>query len=185
MIARDLTITWRCLLRNLKPAVSKRNYKIPVGEEGIPGGHPNEGDLHRYVLGHLSPTDVEVLEEHVFQCPACKDRLATVIMLVIQIDRVAAARSGADRRTEPRFRTSDTGFLRSFAALMPDRWPVQVVDVSKNGLGLVVAASLAEGSWVQVQVGNAFALGEVRHSTPIDDQRFRIGIRLADIVGRT
>lgn len=68
---------------------------------------------------------------------------------------------------------------------MPDRWPVQIFDVSKSGLGLVIAASLAEGSWVQVQVGNALALGEVRHSTPIDEQRFRIGIRLADIVGRT
>lgn len=110
-------------------------------EEGISGGHPNEIDLHRYVLGHLSPTEVEVLEEHVFQCPACKDRLATIIMLVTQIDRVAAARRGADRRKEPRFRASDTGFLRSFAPLMPDRWPVQIVDVSKSGLGLVIPAS--------------------------------------------
>lgn len=81
-----------------------------MGEEGISGGHPNENDLHRYVLGHLSPTQVEVLEGHVFQCPAGKDRLATIIMLVTQIDRVAAARGGADRRKEPRFRTSETDF---------------------------------------------------------------------------
>jgi anti-sigma factor RsiW len=155
-----------------------------VGEERISGGHPNENDLHGYVLGHLSPTEVEVLEGHVFQCSACKERLASIIMLVTQLDRVAARR-GADRRKEPRFRTSETGFLRSFAPLLPDRWPVEIVDASKNGLGLVIAASLAEGSWVQVQVGNAFALGEVQHSNPIDEQRFRIGIRLADIVGRT
>jgi anti-sigma factor RsiW len=156
-----------------------------MGEEGISGDHPNVNDLHRYVLGHLSTTEVEAFEGHVFQCPACKDRLASIIMLVTQLDRVTGARGGADRRKEPRFRTSETGFLRSFAPLLPDRWPVQIVDVSKNGLGLVIAASLAEGSWVQVQVGNTFALGEVRHSTPIDEQRFRIGIRLADIVGRT
>ena len=186
MIANSLTTN-----KALSPAESKAgNFKKELQiqwmiDQGVSEGHPNENDLHRYVLGHLSPTEVEVLEGHVFQCPACKDRLATIIMLVTQIDRVAAERSGADRRREPRFRTSDTGFLRSFAPLMPDRWPVQIVDVSKHGLGLVVAESLAEGSWVQVQVGNTFALGEVRHSTAIDEQRFRIGIRLADIVGRT
>jgi anti-sigma factor RsiW len=156
-----------------------------VGKEEICEGHPNVHDLHRYVLGHLAPTGVDVLEGHVFQCPACKDRLASIIVLVTQLDRAAAARGGADRRKEPRFRTSDTGFLRSFAPLMPDRWPVQIVDVSKNGLGLVIAASLAEGTWVQVQVGTAFALGEVRHCIPIDEQQFRTGIRLADIAGRT
>jgi anti-sigma factor RsiW len=156
-----------------------------VRKEEISEGHPNVNDLHGYVLGQLGPTEVEALEGHVFQCPACKDRLASIIVLVTELDRVAAARGGADRRKEPRFRTSDTGFLRSFAPLLPDRWPVEIVDVSKNGLGFTIATSLAKGSWVQVQAGNAFALGEVRHSTPIDEQRFRTGIRLADIVGRT
>ena len=155
-----------------------------MGKELVSSDHPHEDDLHLFVLGRMPAKDVEILERHVFQCPACEDRLASITRMVAQLNKVPTTRGGFDKRKEPRFRTSDTGFLRSFAPLIPARWPVQIVDVSKNGLGLEVPTSLALGSLVQVQIGKTFALGEVRHSTKIDEQRFHAGIRLLHTVGK-
>jgi anti-sigma factor RsiW len=146
--------------------------------------HPLDDDLHLYVLGRLPATEAEILERHVFQCPTCKDTVASITRLVARLNQAPTARGGFDKRREPRFRTADTGFLRSFAPLLPDRWPVQILDVSKNGLGLAVPTSLPKDSLIQVQVGNTFALGEVRHSTPIDEQRFHVGIRVIHTVGK-
>jgi len=155
-----------------------------VGKEVVSGGHPHEDDLRQYVLGRLAAADVEILERHVFQCPTCEDRLASITRMVAQLSQAPTPPEGVDKRKEPRFRASDTGILRSFAPLLPDRWPVQILDIATNGLGLAAPISLAKGTLVQLQVGESFVLGDVRHSTQIDEQRFHVGVRVIHSLGK-
>lgn len=153
-----------------------------MNEEAVPAGHPHDDDLRLYILGRLAATKIEVLERHVFQCPACQDRLASITRMVSQLGQPMVG-GGLDTRSDPRSRISRTGFLRSLVPLVLSRWPVQIVDISKNGLGLLVPIYLAKGTLVQVQIGDAFALGEVRYSQQTDEHQFHAGIQLIDTVG--
>jgi hypothetical protein len=149
----------------------------------VPTPHVNDDELQLYILGRLNPTDLPDLEQHVSSCPECKGRLSTAARFLVKIFDLQRDDSG--RRREPRFRATDAGFLRSFSPLLPDRWPIQIIDVSRSGLGLIVPTRLSEGSLVQVQIGEAFALGEVRFSEHIGEGQFRTGIRVQDVRART
>ena len=148
----------------------------------VPGHHAHDDDLQLYVPGRLSAAEVAVLEGHVFDCVECMDRLGTAARVVHKILNLLLDNAAADKRTEPRFHISDAVFLRSLSPAMPDRWQVQIIDVSKNGLGLLVPTRLSSGGVVQVQSGTTFALGEVRHCREISEHLFHAGIKLQDVV---
>jgi hypothetical protein len=148
----------------------------------VPERHAQDDDLRLFVLGRLSAAEVAVLERHVFDCVECIDRLGATARVVAQIVNLLLDNAGANKRTELRFRISDAVFLRSLSPAMPDRWPVQIVDVSKNGLGLLVPTRLSPGGVVQVQSGTTFALGEVRHCREMGEHLFHAGIKLQDVV---
>lgn len=144
--------------------------------------HAPDDDLQLYILGRLSAAQVDVLEHHLSDCLECKDRLASTARFVARI--VALKRDGphSDKRAHPRFRTTDTGFLRCLAPLLPQRWRIQIVDVSGNGLGLLVPTRLSVGALVQVHIGDTFVLGDVRYCTQIGENQFRTGVRIQDLV---
>ncbi len=148
----------------------------------VPERHAQDDDLQLFVLGRLSAAKAAILERHVFDCLECTDRLGATARVVDQILNLLLDNAGANKRTEPRFHISDAVFLRSLSPAMPDRWPVQIVDVSKNGLGLLVPTRLSPGGVVQVQSGATFALGEVRHCREISEHLFHAGIKLQDVV---
>jgi anti-sigma factor RsiW len=145
--------------------------------------HASEEELQLYVLGHLAETEFEIVERHVFHCPSCKLRVASIAKVIAELNEAPAPGEGLDNRREPRFGASEMGFLRSFVPLLADRWQVRIVNTSKNGLGLIAPVPLATESWVQVQVGGSFALGQVRHCTQVGERQFHAGIRLIDTVG--
>jgi hypothetical protein len=149
-----------------------------------PSHHSDDDELQRYVLGRLSAAEIGVLEGHVFDCAECKNRLGATAQLVAKILSLQRVDPRANKRAEPRFRISDAVFLRCFSPLLPDRWAVQIIDVSKNGLGLLVPTHLSPGSLVQVKSGATFALGEVRYSRQISEHQFQTGIRIQDVASR-
>ena len=148
----------------------------------FPAHHVDEDDLHLYILGRLSVAEVKTLEDHAFQCLECKDRLGAIAQIVARIVTLQRDYRGSDNRSEPRIRASDAGFVRSFSPLLPDRWPVQIIDVSKHGLGLLVPVRLSPGVLVQVQISEMFLLGEVVYSKQIGEHEFRTGIRRQDVL---
>ena len=150
-------------------------------EDAVSAHHADDDDLHLYILGHLSAAEVDVLERHLFHCPECTHRLGATVQVVAAFNLQRHGRS-SDKLSEPPFRSSDAGFLRSLSPLLPDRWPIQVIDTSKDGLILLVPTHLLPGSLIQVQIGKAFALGEVGDSKRISEYEFHTGIRLQDIV---
>jgi anti-sigma factor RsiW len=152
-------------------------------EDSVSTHHVHDDQLPRYILGRLSEAEVDVLEHHVFQCPDCKGRLDTTARIVAQLVRIHRDSRGPNNRSEARFRISDPAFLRSLSPLLAHRWPVQVLDFSKNGVGLLVPTHLSPDGLVQVQIGKTFALGEVRYSRQIGEHQFHTGVRLQDVLG--
>jgi hypothetical protein len=150
-------------------------------DDAVSTHHTDDDHLQLYVLGRLNATEIDVLELHVFDCAECKGRLRATAQIVAKILNLERDEGSTNRRAEPRFHISDAVFLRSFSPLLPNRWPVQIVDVSKNGLGLLIPTHLSPGSLVQVQSGATFALGEVRFSRQISEHQFHTGIRLQDV----
>jgi Putative zinc-finger len=148
----------------------------------VPVRHPQDDDLQLFVLGRLSAAEVAALERHVFDCVECIERLGTTARVVDKILNLLLDNAAADKQAEPRFHISDAVFLRSLSPAMPDRWPVQIVDVSKNGLGLLVPTLLSPGCVVQVQSGATLALCEVRHCREIGEHLFYADIKLQDVV---
>ena len=146
--------------------------------------HVHDDELQLYVLGRFNAQEVEAFEGHVLDCPECSARLAAAARFVSQIIDLKRDYSHPDKRDGPRFHAADSGFLRCFSPLLADRWPVQIVDVSKNGLGLLVPVDLPLGALVQVHIGDLFALGEVRHTKQIGESQFRTGIRVEDLMRR-
>ena len=142
--------------------------------------HAHDDELQLYILGRLSTVDVDVLERHLLQCPECQKRLDASARFVAAIVDLKKTHGRSERRSGPRFRASDTGLLRCLSPFIPNRWTIQIIDVSQNGLGGFVATNLLPGALVQVHIGETFAFGEVRYSKQIAEHQFRVGIRLQD-----
>lgn len=142
--------------------------------------HTNNNELQLYFLGRLSTARGDTLEHHVSQCRECKDQLETIAKVVARLLTSQSDR-GSDGQKEARLRTRDTGFLRSFLPLTPGCWPVQIVDVSRHGIGLLFRRELAPDTLVQVQIGEKISLGQVKYSKRISEQEFRIGIRVRTV----
>jgi len=81
-------------------------------------------------------------------------------------------------RSEPRFSSGDYAIFQELNPLSLDRQKVQIVDLSKNGLGIVAPKSVFPGTIVQVRIESHVELGEVRHCSAWGDKGYRIGLRL-------
>ena len=144
--------------------------------------HPHDDEVQLYILGRLPAAEVDLFERHLLNCPECTERLAASARFVAQIIDLKKDSGQSDRRMGPRFRTADTGSLRCFSPLLSERWPIQIVNVSRDGLGLLAPTGLSNGALVQVHVGDVFALGEVRYSKHVGENQYRTGVRLLDLV---
>jgi len=71
--------------------------------------------------------------------------------------------------------------LQELSPLSLDRQKVKIVDISKNGLGILAPKSVLPGTIVQVRINTAVELGEVRHCSTRDDNGYRIGLRFTPV----
>ncbi len=67
--------------------------------------------------------------------------------------------------------------MQSLSPLSLDRHKVKIVDISKNGLGIVAANAVVPGTIMQVRINTAVELGEVRYCSACDGNEHRIGLR--------
>jgi hypothetical protein len=59
-----------------------------------------------------------------------------------------------------------------------DRHKVRIVNVSKNGLGILSPKAVLPGTIVQLRINDIIELGNVRYCSALDNDAFRIGLRL-------
>jgi PilZ domain len=88
---------------------------------------------------------------------------------------------GAEKRREPRFVMNDPAFLHSLNRLTLDLTPVQVLDVSRQGLKLRIERQILTGSEIQVKLKDLFVLGEIRYCIQVG-KVFLAGILVRDVL---
>ena len=90
-------------------------------------------------------------------------------------------RPGARKRREPRFVTDDPAFIHSLNPLTLDITPVQVLDVSRQGLKLRIGQHILTGSEIQVKLKDLFVLGEIRYCVQVGGF-FLAGVLVEDVL---
>jgi len=68
--------------------------------------HVDDGTLHAYLDGELSPAEVQGVEAHLAQCPACRGRLDEERALITRAGELLALAAPPDRELPP-FRVGD------------------------------------------------------------------------------
>src|SRR6266571_378625 len=68
--------------------------------------HVDDGTLHAYLDGELSPVQSQDVEAHIAQCPDCRDRLEEERALIARADELLGLAAPPDRATPP-FRPGD------------------------------------------------------------------------------
>ena len=68
--------------------------------------HVDDGTLHAYLDGELSPPEAQAVEAHVTQCPACRERLEEERALIARATELLARATPPDRELPP-FRPGD------------------------------------------------------------------------------
>jgi len=89
--------------------------------------------------------------------------------------------TSGERRSEPRFSTNELIMLSVISEDKSCRTVRgRLVDVSRSGIGVVTATSVAIGTLVEVRADGRVLYGEVRNCTEIQRSEFRIGIFVED-----
>jgi hypothetical protein len=91
-----------------------------------------------------------------------------------------AKSAAAQKRSEPRFDTAGEGTVQELHPLSLDRQKIKIVNMSKNGLGIVVSKAILPGTIVQLRIKDRVELGNVRYCSAIGDNGFQVGLRLHD-----
>ena len=120
-----------------------------------------------YVRGRLEPRHMATLDAHLLECEACRTKLTRCIGLQLALHPIGVAKSEVtevkQRRSEPRFYTGDDAIFQQLSPLSLERQAVRIVDISRNGLGLLAPESALPGTIVQVRIVDTVEIGEVRY----------------------
>lgn len=77
----------------------------------------------------------------------------------------------------PRFATTDDAILQEINPLSFERQKIKVVNVSEHRIGILTPDRIFPGTLVQIRIGDAVELGEVRHCLELG-HGYRVGVRL-------
>ena len=138
--------------------------------------HSHEDDLELYVRGRLEPGHASTVESHLLECQLCREQVSRCVCILLI--RHPIGRKESNERSEPRLRTGDNALFQELNPFSTHRQIVKIVDVSKNGLGILARKSVLPETIVQVRINNNIEIGEVRYCLAFGDQGYRIGLRL-------
>jgi hypothetical protein len=141
--------------------------------------HIHADDLDLYTQGRLGVEETAIAESHLLECENCRQLLSEGLgrRLALHPIKASAPISGQKRR-EPRFSVNGEATVQELHPLSLDRHKVKVVNVSRNGLGIVGPTAILPGTIVQLRINGTIELGNVRYCTAIEGGQFRIGLRL-------
>ena len=141
--------------------------------------HVHEDDLDLYLRGRIEPERLALIENHLQECNICRSQLSNGLSQLLVLQMVTGLEADREqKRSEPRFNTDGEGTLQELHPLSLDRHKVKIVNVSKNGLGILSQKAILPGTIVQLRIKDIVELGNVRYCSALDDGGFRIGLRL-------
>jgi hypothetical protein len=163
-----MKLDWKDLETEAHPPMS--DIQNPV--------HASDDDLVLYIQGRLEPERLSAIDPHLFDCHSCRERLSRSIGSQLTLHLVGKAKTDEMReRSEPRFNTGSEATVQKLSPLSLDRQKVKIMDISKNGLGILAPKAVMPGTIVQIRLNTVVELGEVRHCSACDDNGYRIGLR--------
>jgi anti-sigma factor RsiW len=140
--------------------------------------HAHEGDLELYIQGRLAPERLSAIDPHLFDCDLCRERLSQSIGSQLRLHLAGKVKADEKHeRSEPRFSTGSEAVIQELSPLSLARQKVTIVDISKNGLGILAPEAVLPGTLVQVRFNTTVELAEVRHCSARDDGGYRMGVR--------
>ena len=141
--------------------------------------HTNVTDLESYVHGTMKSAQSSLVDAHMLKCFACREHLTTHVGTHLADCVIGEAKSDQmNRRSETRFHTGNDAIIQELNPLSLDRQMVKIVDISKNGIGILAPHPVFPGTLVQIRVMKAVEFGEVRHCSAVAGEGYRIGLRL-------
>jgi len=182
MVARCRCLEWKW---DEAPKSRDFNFKIYPETEAHPPMsdirhpvHASYDDLVLYIQGRLRPERLSAIDPPLLDCDKCRERLYLSIRLQLMLHFVGNAKADQKReRSEPRFSAGSEAVVQELSPLSLDRQKVKIVDISKNGLGIVASKAALPGTIMQVRINTAVELGEVRYCSAGDGNGYRIGLR--------
>jgi hypothetical protein len=153
----------------------------------MPLSHVRDEDLELYLLGRLPSDRLFDVESHLMICNSCTSRLSTAagftFRLLKLVDRHIANYGGNEKRREHRIPTDHPGKMQSFSPFSLEKIPIQIRDISRNGLKVQTPQFAERGTIVQIVFKNAIILGEVRYCVAAGTE-FDTGIQIQDVIPR-
>ena len=142
--------------------------------------HIHEDDLELYLCGRLESERTSSVEQHLLECNACRECMSACLGLQIVLHRLPGKSESAQKRSEPRFSAEGEATLQEIHPLSLDREKVMIVNISKNGLGILSPKAILPGTVVQLRINNHVELANVRYCSALGGDCFRLGLRLHD-----
>jgi hypothetical protein len=142
--------------------------------------HPTTNTSNRTSV-QLEAKLISALESHLLECRACREKLSQCIASQLILQNLGWSKSESTcERSEPRFSTGASAILQELSPWSVDRRKVEIVDISKNGIGILSPTSVFPGTIVQVRIRATVELAEVRHCSGCGEigYRYRIALRL-------
>jgi len=141
--------------------------------------HIHEDDLELYAQGRLERERVSVTEPHLLECEDCRQLLYDRLGQRLALDDARPAKAAdAQRRSEPRFGAEGEATLQELRPISFDRQIVKIVNVSRNGFGILAPKAILSGTIVQLRINDTVELATVRYCSALEGEGFRIGLRL-------
>ena len=160
----------------------------PIGtsrRKVMPIMHVSDEDLENYFLGRLPPDRLSAVESHLTDCSCCTNRLSNVTGIFLKLLKLKNKHlgnyEGIEKRREPRVPFDSPGQIQSFSPFSREKFRVQMMDLSRNGLKVRSPQFVARGAMVQVIIAEAILLGEVRYCIPAEGE-FDMGIQILDLI---
>ena len=143
--------------------------------------HVPEEDLELYVRGRLESERTSQVEQHLLECNICQGSLAVCLGQPVDVHLVQGTKpESAQKRSEPRFNAEGEATVQGLHPLSMERHKVTIVNVSKNGFGILSPKAILPGTIVQIRIKDTVELGNVRYCSAPGDDGFKIGIRMHD-----
>lgn len=143
--------------------------------------HITEHELERYfATGTFDQNTDQLLklQAHLSECDDCRKRLVEADPNTVD---VSVHSDSSEKRREPRIPTHQLGILRLPSTL--ERFGIEVLDVSRNGLRIRTPRFLSRGAVVVVDIRETVIQGEVRYCVEKDDG-FQVGLYIRECVER-
>ncbi|HEY2844797.1 MAG TPA: PilZ domain-containing protein [Bryobacteraceae bacterium] len=142
--------------------------------------HAHENDLALYIQGRLPAEKLMPLECHLGACKACEFKLSRAAEFFGDPENRKQQLAPEERRRDRRVFSEDQAIMQILSPLSFGRVGIRVVDVSKNGLKLLVPEFLQQGTMVQIRMVHSIMLAEVRHCRKAGEG-FHAGVQLQDV----